>query len=85
MRAWPHTIRFVTMNGVTVGDWDAVSHASGRLVGSGVRSHRASALPEGAADTAADDAGVEPPLQATRSRVSAAVAATREVRITGTA
>ncbi len=73
------------MSGITDGDWDAVSHESGRLVGSGVRSHSASALPEGAADAGTGDEGVEPPLQATRSRVSAAIAATREVRITGTA
>ena len=74
------------MNGITDGDWEAVSHASGRLVGSGARSQSASALPEGAADTGAEDVGfAPPPLQATRSRVSAAIAAKREVRITGTA
>ena len=73
------------MNGITDGDWEAVSHESGRFVGSGARSHSTSALPDGPADAGTDDDGVAPALQAARSRVSAAIAATREGRITGTA
>ena len=74
------------MNGITDGDWEAVSHASGSVVGSGARSQRTSALPEGPGEPGADEAVVPPPLlQAARSRDSAAIAANREVRITGTA
>jgi hypothetical protein len=78
-------MRLVTINGVTDGDCDAASQESGNVVGLGVRSHNASALPDGPGppDAAGVVAGAEPPLlQAATIRVSAAVAATREGRIT---
>ena len=84
MRAWPHTIRFVTMKGITrrlgcripcVGQARRVGRALAERVGASGRSRRAG---DGGG-------GVEPPLQATRSSVSAASAAALEVRITGTA
>jgi hypothetical protein len=80
-------MRFVTINGVTVGNCDAASHESGNVVGLGARSHSASALPDGPGppDAAGADGAEPPPLQAARTKVNAAVAATREGRITSKA
>jgi hypothetical protein len=77
----------VTISGVTDGVWDAGSQASGSVVGGAARAHNASALAEsaGAPESGAVGEGVEPPLQATSTRVSAAIAAKRGRRITGTA
>ena len=87
MRASPHTMRFVTISGTTDGVWEAGSQASGSEAVGSVREHSASGLPE---PTDPPEAGVlgddvEPPLQATRTRPSAATAATWDRRITRTA
>ena len=86
MRASPQTMRFVTISGTTDGVWDAGSHASGSDVGGSTRLHNASGLPDptGPPEAGGVGEGVEP-LQATRTRVSAAIAATWEGRITRTA
>ena len=86
MRASPHTIRLVTMNGITVGDWEAVSQESGRFVGSGARSHSASALPDGPAECGGRATrGSSRRCRRPEAGSARRIAATREVRITGTA
>jgi hypothetical protein len=77
-------MRFVTISGTTDGVWEAGSQASGSDAGGSVREQSASGLPEPPDPLEAGGFGVdvELPLQATRTRVSAAIAATRGSRIT---